>query len=111
MHTYITNPFFLFVFSEFCGEQNHDLGISPDEVPPASQAVCDYLLESGKVEEKETGEGGAAEKNPNNEKEQVSERSSLVIFAVDISGSMSSTTTVPDLQGMFVCFSFVFVLF
>lgn len=88
------------VSSEFCGEENHDVGMSPEDVPQTS--MCDYLLEPAEKEE---------EKKPDNEKDDGSKeeaaqagkkkaaRSSLVIFAVDISGSMSSTTTVPDLQG------------
>ena len=64
--------------------------------------VCDYLLESAETEDE-----GKNEK-PNNEKEdskaeaktKTSTRSSLVIFAIDISGSMNTTTTVPDLQGL-----------
>lgn len=60
--------------------------------------MCDYLLEPVKVEEADKKEEGKEEaEKPDNEK--VSKRSSLVIFAVDISGSMSTTTTVPGLQG------------
>ena len=90
--------------SEFCGEKNHDVDMPLEAVPQDS--VCDYLLESAEVEEEEEGkgkgEGEGSEKS--DEKAEARSRkgvgrSSLVIFAVDISGSMSTTTTVPDLQG------------
>lgn len=94
----------LLSFSEFCGEENHDVGVSLENAPGSS--MCDYLLESAEVEEPE-GKGAEGEKKPDNEKEsgkakKESGRSNIVIFAVDISGSMSSTTTVPDLQGQFL---------
>ena len=69
-----------------------------DAVPEGSQSVRDYLLEPVEGTE-ELKEEAKAEKKPDNEKEASKRSSSLVIFAVDISGSMSSTTTVPDLQG------------
>ncbi len=91
-----------FFSSEFCGEENHDVGVSPEGVPKTE--MCDYLLEPVEKEEeaekpdnkKDGGksEGGTAGK-------KTTGRSSLVIFAVDISGSMNSTTTVPDLQGQY----------
>lgn len=76
--------------------------MSLEDVPKDS--MCDYLLEPVEAEEEEEED---KEKTTNNEKEgdgakavkKVSERSNLVIFAVDISGSMNATTAVPDLQG------------
>jgi hypothetical protein len=92
------------MLSEFCGEMNHDVGMALENVP--EESVCDYLLEPAEKEEEEDEKG--AQGKPDNEKTDgkasggklAGERSSsLVIFAVDISGSMSSTTEVPDLQG------------
>ena len=85
------------------------MGVALENVPENS--VCDYLLEPvEKEEEEEEEEQEKAEdkgQKPDNEtsdsKAEASKsaagRSSLVIFAVDVSGSMSTTTTVPDLQG------------
>ena len=81
------------------------MDISLDNVPTTS--VSDYLLEPVEVKEDETeGEmtGEKADNETSKEKPKASKtpggRSSLVIFAVDVSGSMSSTTEVPALQGM-----------
>lgn len=75
--------------------------MSPDATP--SDSTADYLLEPAPKEEEEEGEDEAG---PDNEKETKkgaskearSQRSNLVIFAVDISGSMSTTVEVPALQ-------------
>ena len=95
---------FLFqpLFSEFCGEENHGIELSPDAVP--SDSVADYLLEPAEPEPSEDGEKEST--GPDNEKEGKktggikgpSKKSNLVIFAVDISGSMSTTVEVPALQ-------------
>lgn len=71
--------------------------------------ICDYLLEAAEVEEEEEEKAEGKEIKPDNEKSgdkaEVAGKkggrgkSSLVIFVVDVSGSMSSTITVPDLQG------------
>lgn len=67
--------------------------------------VCDYLLEPAQVEEKPQGKEQESDSEKSDGKAEarskVTGKSSLVIFAIDISGSMSSTTTVPDLQGWF----------
>ena len=79
--------------------------MSPDAVPRDS--VADYLLEPAEPESSE--DDGEKEKNgpgPDNEKKAggagggkgPSKKSNLVIFAVDISGSMSTTVEVPALQ-------------
>lgn len=95
--------------SEFCGEANHDVDMPLDSVPKTS--VSDYLLEPAEVEEDEEDkevegekEGEKADNEASKRKTGASKasggRSSMVIFAVDVSGSMSSTTKVPELQGM-----------
>lgn len=76
--------------------------MSLDSVPETS--VSDYLLEPAETEEEEEEkEGEKADNDASKGKTKASNaserRSSLVIFAVDVSGSMSSTTTVPELQG------------
>lgn len=79
--------------------------MNPDAVP--SDSVADYLLEPAEPEPSEDGEKESTD--PDNEKEGKkaggggsskgpSKKSNLVIFAVDISGSMSTTVEVPALQ-------------
>ena len=94
--------------SEFCGHENTPHHLSLEAVP---QSHCvDYLLEPAAAseeeeEEKEVAEGG---KEPDNDAGAVGKKvesgkkkaSGLVIFAVDISGSMCTTTEVPALQGV-----------
>ena len=85
-------------YSEFCSEENHDVDIDPEAVPSTSTA--DYILEPVEPEPSD-------EKQPDNDSATVKKaaatkktpkRSTLVIFAVDVSGSMSTTTEVPALQ-------------
>ena len=66
--------------------------------------MADYLLEPAEPEPNSQEEGKESE-GPDNEKEAggrggkgPSQKSNLVIFAVDISGSMSTTVEVPALQ-------------
>lgn len=94
-------------FSEFCGEENYDIELSPDAVP--SDSVADYLIEPAEPEpssqEESSEKSVESAGGPDNEKdkkvtesEKRSKKSNLVIFAVDISGSMSTTVEVPALQ-------------
>ena len=78
------------------------MDISADAIPPDS--VADYLLEPAEPpeEEKEQDKGPDNETEGATRKEGKSQKSSLVIFAVDVSGSMSTTAEVPALQGMCV---------
>ena len=69
--------------------------ISADGVPQDSSA--DYLLEPAETPEEEVADNETSKKTGGMGKKQ---RSSLVIFAVDVSGSMNATTEVPALQGM-----------
>lgn len=102
------------MYSEFCGEDNHDIDTTVDEAPKA--AVCDYLLEPAE-EEKEEGEeekegdkvDNEAAKGKAGAAKPSGRRNNLVIFAVDVSGSMSATTAVPELQGVHH-YLFLFVL-
>ena len=82
--------------SEFCGQANFSL---PAGAVVPSESAVEYLLEPAtQPEEEEEDEKEdndvAAKKNP-----AVSNKSNLVIFAVDVSGSMATTTEVPALQG------------
>lgn len=74
------------------------MDIDPEAVPSTSTA--DYILEPVEPEPSD-------EKQPDNDSATAKEaaatkktpkRSTLVIFAVDVSGSMSTTTEVPALQ-------------
>lgn len=86
--------------SEFCSYENVDVDMSVDAVP--QDGVVDYLLEPAEPPEEEEDE------KPDNEVTEKKDaaggggrrgRGGLVIFAMDVSGSMSSTTEVPALQG------------
>ena len=85
--------------SEFCGEENHGVELAADAVP--SDSVADYLLQPAEPEPQDDEKEEAApdnEKGKKAESKARSQRSNLVIFAVDISGSMSTTVEVPALQ-------------
>lgn len=91
--------------SEFCGDENHGIELSPDALP--SNSVADYLLEPAEPEQSSQAEDGKETVDPDNEKEtektdkkgqSQKSGSNMVIFAVDISGSMSTTVEVPALQ-------------
>ena len=95
--------------SEFCGQENTPSHLSLEAVSQSHTA--DYLLETAAVtergkEEVTEGEG----KGPDNDAGGVGRKvesekkkaGGLVIFAVDISGSMCTTTEVPALQGIYV---------
>ncbi len=81
--------------------------IAADAVP--QELTADYLLEPAEPSEEEEEEGEAERDNEKKGgkgaeggKAKKNLKSTLVIFAVDISGSMSSTTEVPALQGVCV---------
>eukprot|EP00118_Oscarella_pearsei_P013307 m.105432 g.105432 ORF g.105432 m.105432 type:complete len:807 (+) comp37219_c0_seq1:49-2469(+) len=66
---------------EFCGHANVDLDVSPDEIP--SSSTSDYML--------------APPGSVCNEGQQGTD-TGMIVFCVDISGSMCITTEVPALQ-------------
>ena len=76
--------------SEFCGRENTGLDVTPEAV--ASGTLVDYLLAPADVKE---DKAGASEKAAS----KTGHGSGLVIFAIDVSGSMAATTEVPALQG------------
>ena len=95
-----------FTSSEFCGEKNEDVDMALEGVPDTS--TTDYLLEPAEEEEEEEKEGkeDGSDNEVDGKKEKGASkpsgrRNNLVIFAVDVSGSMCTTTEVPELQGTF----------
>ena len=88
-----------FSYSQFCGHHNEDIPISPSDAP--TKNAVEYELEPAPKEEEED-----EEEKPDNEAVSTGKgvtggggrRNHLVIFAVDISGSMNITTEVPALQ-------------
>lgn len=92
-------PALCILHSEFCEQPNFSLPMKPADVPSASSV--DYLLEPApKPEEEEEEEekvdnDAASKKRPGR-----SNKSNLVIFVVDVSGSMATTSEVPALQGI-----------
>lgn len=87
------------LFSEFCGYPNNDIPMKADTSP--SSSVVDYLLEPApkQVETKEN-EKEADNDTASKSMKQAAQRNHMVIFAVDVSGSMATTTEVPALQGL-----------
>ena len=73
--------------SEFCGEVNDNLDISDEELP--KEANVDYMLE------------------PANAATAEAETKGMLLYCIDISGSMSSTVRTPNLQGEYINCSFV----
>ena len=96
--TFLLPPFH---YSEFCSYENVDVDTSVDAVP--QDGVVDYLLEPAEPpeeeEEDEKPDNDVTEKKDATGGGRKGGRGGLVIFAVDVSGSMSSTTEVPALQG------------
>ena len=67
---------------EFCGITNENIQIDPEELPSRDVFEAEYMLESP----------------PEKEKESFSDNNGVLIFCIDISGSMCVTTEVPALQ-------------
>ena len=93
----------LFSLSEFCDHSNTFVPITADQVP--TTMAVEYELEPApKIAEEEV------EEKPDNSEVDVKAkaagkgcRNKVIIYMVDVSGSMSSTTEVPALQGVCVC--------
>jgi len=90
-------------FSEFCNHKNEGLDISPEEVPTGDS--FDFVLIPARKEEdtKEAAEGDT-EKELTPEKKE--ESKGMVVYCIDISGSMNCNVKLPDLQGILSCFCF-----
>ena len=71
---HFTSPF----FSEFCGAENNDLDVSREEIP--KEEIVDYILAppDASLEEKQA--------------------KGMLVYCVDVSGSMGSTVHIPELQ-------------
>ena len=72
----------------------------------------EYLLESAKQPEVEEGEEEARKDNDLAAKNSstVPNKSNLVVFVVDVSGSMATTSEVPALQGVYFIMQVAFSL-
>ena len=64
--------------SEFCGAENSDLDLSREEIP--KEEIVDYIL---------------APPDANLEEKQAK---GMLVYCVDVSGSMGSTVHIPELQ-------------
>ena len=81
--------------SEFCGWENAGLDVTPEAIPSSGTWV-DYLLAPPpdvKEDKSEASDKATPKKGHG---------SGLVIFAIDVSGSMAATAEVPALQGQCV---------
>ena len=78
--------------SEFCGHQNTDLDVDPDEVPKTCTA--DYLLMSSAENTQQKTQGD------------------LLVYCIDVSASMDTSFHVPDLQGRlpYITFFFYYII-
>ena len=87
-------PSFL-VCSEFCDYKNTGLDITPEEVPQGES--FDFVLVPARPEaEAENSEQTAqGETTPENK-----ESKGMIVYCMDISGSMSCEVRMPELQGM-----------
>ncbi len=76
-------------FSEYCGKENKKLEVTAEEIP--KESMFDYMLSPATVEEEEKKE----------DKEEVVQKVTpgIIVYCIDISGSMDSKADVPELQG------------
>lgn len=92
-------------YSEFCNHENQDVPLLPSDIHKAN--AVEYEIEPAPKTEEET------EDKPDNDSAEATDKSAklkqdngrtnhLVIFTVDISGSMNITTEVPALQGIII---------
>ena len=68
------------VSSEFCGCENKKEGVDKDQVP--KQNMVDFLLETSAQLAQNSAESKGS-----------------IVYCIDVSGSMSVSTAVPELQG------------
>ncbi|WAR18290.1 CPAS1-like protein [Mya arenaria] len=79
--------------SEFCDHKNENLDISPDEVPRGES--FDFVLVPAREEgDSPAEEAATGETNP----EKKAESKGMVVYCMDISGSMSCMVRLPELQ-------------
>ena len=83
--------------SEFCGQQNSSLPMTAGDVSP-TEAV-EYLLKPAPQPEEEKEKEDKDNDEASKKCASRTSKSNLVIFAVDVSGSMATTSEVPALQG------------
>ncbi|XP_052769776.1 circularly permutated Ras protein 1-like isoform X2 [Mya arenaria] len=78
---------------EFCDHKNENLDISPDEVPRGES--FDFVLVPAREEgDSPAEEAATGETNP----EKKAESKGMVVYCMDISGSMSCMVRLPELQ-------------
>ena len=87
-------PYYFFYFSEFCDYKNEGLDISPEEVPQGES--FDFVLIPARPEaDSENAEQATGEAIP-----EKKESKGMVVYCMDISGSMGCTVRLPELQGI-----------
>ncbi|KAH3859158.1 circularly permutated Ras protein 1-like [Dreissena polymorpha] len=77
---------------EFCDNKNDNLDISPEEIPKGDS--FDFVLSPARVEVEGGEEGAKGETTP----EKKEESKGMVVYCMDISGSMSAVVQLPTLQ-------------
>ena len=83
------------VCSEFCDYKNEGLDITPEEVPQGES--FDFVLVPARPEaESENAEQVATGETTPEKKES----KGMVVYCMDISGSMGCTVRMPELQGI-----------
>lgn len=80
--------------SEFCDHVNKNVDVSLEEKPKVD--TVDYVLEPAPPAPADDDKDDVAEAKA---AIKASAKGGLIIFAIDISGSMDCTVEVPDLQG------------
>ncbi|XP_053377820.1 circularly permutated Ras protein 1-like isoform X2 [Mercenaria mercenaria] len=79
---------------EFCEHKNTGLDITPEEIPKGDS--FDFVLTPARQETEEEEAEGATKEETTPEKKE--ESKGMVVYCMDISGSMSSTVRLPELQ-------------
>ena len=79
-------------YSEFCGHKNEGLDITPEEVPQGES--FDFVLVPARPE------GENAEQATEEAVPEKKESKGMVVYCMDISGSMGCLVRLPELQGI-----------
>ncbi|KAL4238999.1 hypothetical protein ACF0H5_003703 [Mactra antiquata] len=79
---------------EFCGHKNEGIDMSPEEIPKGDS--FDFVLTPAREETDEQVEEGASKDETTPEKKE--ESKGMVVYCMDISGSMSCNVRLPELQ-------------
>ena len=87
------------MYSEFCDHKNTNIDMSPEEIPQGDS--FDFVLISAQQESNDTDETVDAEKGETSLKKK--ESKGVVVYCMDISGSMDCMINLPQLQGGCIC--------